>query len=384
LERRLQDELGLTVLRYELYDQGDRDKFFSDAEFDSLRNSLGDLHHQFDRRERDAKSITGVIRLKKENRRPDSVFSSGTIFLTRNSRLCKDATRFLAIGRSDPDPRYAVVLDSQLLPIIWFSQGVPAKFEKMSRERLIANCTAAMVPQREVVHKIADFLTQINPKMKEEFSALMVDDRAKLCPMRFTLGMSSMLDEQSARDLLEEMRASLTEPIVEEAREKEAYYKEIVGGLEEQAKEAKEVVLVMQNAVSKFDFELAQAFLDRDRHAAAARENKARVERIALEKERHAAEIFLECDEFAARAKKAIAFILWAIVVASTIYSFVSRDPRSYFAVFGTLAGALLFGTGQAWADALLERVIRLVLSRRRAVAEELLHEVGELRGSVS
>jgi len=384
MERRLQDELGLVVLRYELYDQGDRDKYFSDQQFDSLRNSLGDLHHQFERRERDAKSITGVIRLKKENRRPDNVFGSGTVFLTRNSRLCKDATRFLSIGRGDPDPRYAVVLDSQLLPIIWFSQGAAEKFEKMSRERLIANCAAAMVPQREVVHKIADYLTQINPKMKEEFSALMADDRAKLCPMRFTLGVASTIDDQSARELLEEMRASLTEPVIEEARATEARYKEIVGTLEGEASRARDSILVMQETVSRFDADLAQAILDRDRQAAIAVESKKSVEGIASGKEREAAKLLHACDEISARIRKWVAFGLWLLVAASSLYSLISGDQRGYVAVAGTLVGALLFGTGQVWADAFIDRVLVAVLMGRRRAAAHLLREAEELRNSVS
>jgi hypothetical protein len=383
LERRLQDDLGLMVLRYDLYDQADRYKYFSETQFDSLRNSLGDLHHQFERRERDAKSIAGVIRLKKENRRAQSVFSSGTIFLTRNSRLAKDATRYLAVGRSEADPRYAVVLDSQLLPIIWFSQGATDKFERMSRERLIANCAAAMVPHREVVHKLADFLNQIDPKLKGEFSALMSDDRAKLCPMNITLGMSSAIDEQVARDMVEEMRSSLVAPILAQAKEKEARYAAVVGELSSDAEHAKSVVHVMQNQVSKFDGDLAQAFLDRDRHAARVVERNKIVGEIAVGKIEESREILAKCDHLARVMRRIVAASLWLFVVVSTFYSVISGDQRGYFAVGGTLIGALLFGTGQQWAEALLDRALNGLLAGRRKKARKQLQEAERLQQSI-
>jgi hypothetical protein len=380
----LQDDLGVLVLRYDLYDHLDRYKYFSDAQFDSLRNSLGDLHYQFERRERDAKSIAGVIRLKKENRRPQSVFGSGTIFLTRNSRLAKDATRFLALGRSEPDPRYAAVLDSQLLPIIWFSQGAAEKFEKMSRERLIANCAAAMVPHRDVVHKIADFLNQIDPKLKGEFSALMSDDRAKLCPMNITLGMSSVIDEQVARALLEEMRASLAAPILDEARQKEARYEAVVDELRSEAQQAKGVVLAMQDEVSRFDAELAQAFLDRDRHAADVAEKIKLIEETASGKIEEANAISAGCDRLARYFRNWVAVVLWGLVVVSALYGVITRDERGYLAVLGTLIGAFLFGTGQQWAEALFDRMLERVLSGRRERARKLLQDAEQLQQSVS
>src|SRR5690606_34252069 len=117
-----------------------------------------------------------------------------------------------------------------------------------------------------------------------EFSALMSDDRAKLCPMNMTLGMSSVIDEQVARDMVEEMRSSLVAPILAEAKEKEARYTAVVGELSSEAENAKDVVRVMQEQVSKFDSDLAQAFLDRDQHAARVAERNKLVEGIAADK----------------------------------------------------------------------------------------------------
>jgi len=384
LERRLKDDLGLVVLRYDIYDQADRYKYFSEAQFDSLRNSLGDLHHQFERRERDAKSIAGVIRLKRENRRAQSIFGSGTFFLTRNSRLAKDATRFLAAGRSEADPRYAVVLDSQLLPIIWFSQGAAEKFGKMSRERLIANCAAAMVPHREVVQRIAEFLSKIDPKLRVEFSALMSDDRAKLCPMNVTLGMSSSIDERVAREMVEEMRSSLAAPIIAEAREKELRYEAIVGELSSGAELAKDTILVMQDKVTKFDSDLAQAFLDRDQHAARAAERERMVRDIARGKVAEANEMLAGADRLARATRRTVAFALWAFVVVSTSYGVISGDQRGYLAAGGTLVGALLFGTGQQWAEALLDRVLDRFLSGGRERARGMLQEAERIEQSLS
>ncbi|MDE2177673.1 MAG: hypothetical protein KGJ50_05145, partial [Xanthomonadaceae bacterium] len=211
-------ELDLFILPSDIYERADFKRYFNDASFDSMRNAIGEVHTQIERRIRDTKSVAAVIRLKKDNRHPSSIFQSGTTFLTRNSALFKKVNYVLSLHKSDPDPRFTIVTDSQLGGVLWFSLGASSdSYSKLSRHRLIANCATAIVPQREVVHRIADLLEEMDQKLRDEFTVLMRDKRASMCPMRITAGLLDQVDNDSSMRILELMREEIAAPILEQA-----------------------------------------------------------------------------------------------------------------------------------------------------------------------
>lgn len=215
----LEDELksmGVSTLRSALYEEARFAKFFPSDEVDSLRNSLGDVHHHLERRITDARSVATVIRLKGENRSPSTVLKSGTTFVTRNVALARSVNNFLARGRAEPDPRFVCLTDGQLAGVIWFADGMSGSL--LSQRRLIANCAAAVAPRLEIVMEMSKTLGRMGEDRRKQFETLMQDRRASLCPMRMTAGYAGAISEDLAMQTLDEMKAAVSEPLIAEAK----------------------------------------------------------------------------------------------------------------------------------------------------------------------
>ncbi len=263
------EELGIFILPSGKYERSDFKRYFNDAAFDSMRNAIGEVHTQVERRIRDTKSVATVVRLKKNNRHPSSIFKSGTTFLTRNSALFKKVNHVLSLHKPDPDPRFTIVTDSQLGGVLWFSLGAsPDSYLKLSRHRLIANCASAIVPQREVIHRISDLLDQMDPKLKDEFTVLMRDKRASMCPMRVTAGLLDQVDNDSSMRILESMREEIAAPILERAAAEREQALEDQRGLQGALHQRQNVSAELQDVIARnrnsYEIQLAQLKLDLD------------------------------------------------------------------------------------------------------------------------
>lgn len=294
LEERLEKE-GVDVLRFEVFKRQDFKNYFDEDRVDSLRNALGEVHQNLDRRVRDANSVAGAIRLKRDNRRASNVFSAGTTFLTRNSALYSRVQRALSVGREEPDPRFAVVMDSQLCGVLWFSLGNVEGASKVSRKRLVANCTAVAIPQREVVEKIAKYLEALDPALADEFSVLMRDERASLCPMRITAGQPGLITEDVARKVLDSMREELVAPALEAASAESAAAESERRALLETIRVGKESVAVMQdvvaNAKAAFDTDIAQVGLELEQERRRSAQIRMLVQRNVEEKRKESSKL---------------------------------------------------------------------------------------------
>ena len=263
--------LGITVLRSEIYEEARFKKYFPDDRVDRIRNTIGELHENVEARIRDTTSVATVARLKGENRKAASVLDAGTIFVTRNSVLCKRVLRALSVGKSEPDPRFTIATDGQIAGILWFTQG--ARGIDLSRKRLISNCSSAVLPRREVVARIATMLNSLDPKLVEEFSLLMTDGRASMCPMRITGGLVEDLDPDRSLEVLNAMREALSAPVLQRAVEAEAQSAAYRVELESSAAAAKATAIALQSNVAneeelraasdrRFSLEIAQFELD--------------------------------------------------------------------------------------------------------------------------
>ena len=250
LRKRVGD-LGIEFLVAEHYRSPAYFKFFPEQRVDDVRNSIGDLHAHVDARARDAESVAAVARMKGARGNAESIFDSVAIFVTRNSVLCKRVLRTLARGYSDPMPRFTIATDGQLAGVLWFVSGIEGL--DLSRKRLIANCSAAILPGKEVVARIAAFLEGVRPELKADFEALMADSRASLCTMRLTGGDPDQIDEAKALEIVEAMRKELAAPALERANAAEM---EAALARQEAAKasnEARQVVETIQNNMNEVE-----------------------------------------------------------------------------------------------------------------------------------
>jgi hypothetical protein len=182
--------------------------FFNNEEINSLRNSIGEPHFNLDRRERDAKSVAFVTRLRK-GIAPASVSEAEAVFVTRNVVLAKEAEKQLQrTKRSSAFAAPVCVTDRQLAGVLWFCCGGGG--QALTQLKLVANCAQAVVPRTDLVSNVAQILFDTNPGRRPEFEALLRDKRAAMCLMRETVGVASFATAENAEKLLNDMRAELT------------------------------------------------------------------------------------------------------------------------------------------------------------------------------
>lgn len=364
-------ELGLEILRSELYERADFKKYFDDHSVDAVRNAIGDIHYQLERRIRDTNSVAAVVRLKRENRHPSSVFEAGTIFITRNSALVKQVNRALAIGRAEPDPRFTIVTDGQLASTLWFSLGSVSDFAAFSRKRLIANCSSAIVSQREVIQRIASMLESVDDKLKAEFETMMHDKRASLCVMRVTDGYVEAIDENRSLTLLNEMRRELAAPLIEPALAELSAKREELASLQQQIYNSRQSNVELQDVIDSneiaFNAEQAQmsVLLEGER---------ATKDRMKRDLDGRIKACQYDMDGLQTKLSrrdtivKRVLIVFWAtsciIALLLSVFPEIISGERVRIIVFLILLSSLgFFGK---WIDKQIDRCVRLFSSRLR------------------
>jgi hypothetical protein len=383
----LEDEvrnLGVSILRSRIYDEARYANYFPNERLDSLRNALGDAHHQLERRIVDARSIATVARLKGERLDSASVLEAGTVFVTRNPILAKGVNRFLSIGRSEPSPRFTCLTDGQLAGLLWFVQGSTGI--ELSRMRLIANCATAVTPRLDVIAQMAATLERLSPEQGKQFAVLMQDSRASLCPMRQTAGFASEVTGEIAEHTLEQMRLVAAEPLVAEVRSEAA--KEILAHQRE-ADRARKRADEKEEASRSLEGRLAAATATEKREIENARlkvaqlefseeqlnnEVRLRAEDARLARERARRAVDDGYARVAAAGTRTKGGIMWGLRLTFLLVLLLSLIPQTshyLLVVIGqvafAVAGLWLF---TPWFERFVDRcVLGLVRSRYDAVA---------------
>jgi hypothetical protein len=192
---------------------------------DSIRNCIGPLHEQVDRRIRDASSIASVMRMRKGYRSKASITDSKYIFVTRNIQVALYANKCLfakaLIGIDDVPP---CILDRQISCVLWLCLG--GSTENLTRKKLLANCMDALYPSPNLISRVSKFLAKIAPSKAQIFEALMKDKRAQRCLIHKTLGYSLTVSEDNVEELLEEIKRSTAKEVEQEAQQRERAMRE--------------------------------------------------------------------------------------------------------------------------------------------------------------
>lgn len=344
LETRIKN-LGITILPSKVYEEARFKKYFSEERVDQVRNSIGDLHEHVEARIRDTLSVATVARMKGERRLANSLFDAGTVFVTRNSMLARRVNRALSLGRSGPDPRFTIVTDGQIAGILWFVAGFSV-IAQLSRTRLIANCSAAVLPKREIISRIAGRLEGLSPKLKVEFEALMTDQRASLCPMRITSGAVDSIDDELSLHVLSAMKEVLISPMVERVESVESMLKKREEELLLSHGERQGAVLSMQEAVlsaelsleektTSFDSQLTQLKFTLDSQTRILDEKSSTEKRRAADLEQSILMATNDIHSAERRAKRILAGIVISASAALSLFSIFYPDYTSIYLQIG-------------------------------------------------
>jgi hypothetical protein len=265
--------------------------------------------------------------------------------------------------------------------VLWFVSGV-AGLGSLSRRRLIANCSSAVLPKREIISRIAGVLDGLSPELKTEFEALMTDRRASLCPMRLTAGIADAIDEGMALRVLEAMKDELAAPAVERAAEAEELLHRRESELARAHEERKDLVLAMQGALAETETQAATAKSSFDEQLAQLRFNleskDLALDQVRSDREKRQADledrILIAKNTLARRERKAKTLIKIAVSVIVAIPSIISILLPGYKSLYiqAVLVCAYLatFKFAEGWLERLAGWLIsNLFLSDRRFIA---------------
>jgi hypothetical protein len=194
--------LGVAVLAVS---DGDRSRLravFTPANEESLAGSIGS-YSAAESRLRDARSIADVLRLRGRVM-AKSIGESDIVFVTRNTRLARLSRIFLTrAGLMGEDYFPPCITDRYMAGLLWITQGGGGS--QLSRERLIANCTNAVMPRRDVVTRMHKFLSGVNPDMAARFEALMTNERAEHFLMDRTVADFELITDKNLEQIYQDV-----------------------------------------------------------------------------------------------------------------------------------------------------------------------------------
>ena len=223
LEQRV-EELGFEIVDADSLATEDRMKYCDAAIEESLRNNIGPLMENLERRIRDAHSIATVLRMREDHQHAKSITDSQWILVTRNDGVAVKSQWLLVtkklIGRDDVPP---AITDRRLAGYLWFAVG--GNLGVLSRKKLIANCSFVMSPRTNVVSKVRQYLNDLDPEKASLFMILMRDQRAQRCLVHSTLGFPSAISPDNVEEYLEEVRLSTAAEVRASAERREAELK---------------------------------------------------------------------------------------------------------------------------------------------------------------
>ena len=202
--------LGIDVVEISVGDRARNRTIFTETHENQMANELG-WYERDTARLHDARVIADVLRLR-GGEHVTSIGDAKTVFVTRNSRLVRRARQYLT-KRSIMSREYfpPCISDRHLAGLVWISVGGGG--DTLSRLRLVANCTAAVMPRRDLVSRMHRFFRDLNPAMEERFHALMTNERAEHFLMDRTLSDPAVITETNYEQIYREIEDAAAERV---------------------------------------------------------------------------------------------------------------------------------------------------------------------------
>ena len=211
VEEEIGNELKVRVYKISDYEQTRIRTAFTEVKEIELRGHLaGSTTEAIDH---DSKVVATILRLRGMGE-VTTIRDSKFVFATRNFSLSRNSRRFLEesgiVSRSYFPP---CITDRHLAGLIWISSG--GSSGSISRLRLIANCSAAIVPRRDLVQRMHRFFEELNPSMARRFEALMTNERAENFLMDRTLSDVSLVTQENYEDIYRDIEDSAATRVTE-------------------------------------------------------------------------------------------------------------------------------------------------------------------------
>lgn len=208
------DRIGITIIEVPPSHDLKNQKLFSDDNVGELASQLGN----WDSVRNDAESIAETYRQRRRNAGKGSIFNCRFLFLTRNPRVSTNGTKYLVSNgfMSDYDSPIAMT-DGHFAAMCWsLCGGIGDELPKL---RLIAACSEALEPRRDVVEKMFEILARLDDDSALEFETLLTDERASVQLMDESLGCIEVIDGKNHAEVLEHIKASVVSELTDKHRE---------------------------------------------------------------------------------------------------------------------------------------------------------------------
>lgn len=238
--RSIRKDVAIAVERVgiEIIDMNDKtwtqnNKFYTPAMEEHLARNIG-MYLNPVARERDAKSVSDIIRIRGDTASAASLFGSKAVFVTENPRLSNLANEHLKHELRYVEGSFPpIITDRYLAGVLWIAQG--GEGLDVPRRKLLANCTAAMIPRRDVITKMYEFLAALDQTKARHFEALVLNDRCAHYLMDQALGDAQLVTEENFAEIYDEIRRSTAQEVLEEKAQEigriKSEYDEMIVGL---------------------------------------------------------------------------------------------------------------------------------------------------------
>jgi hypothetical protein len=181
--------------------------FFDERMIASFKGELVGWSNEISR-DRDARSIAYVIRLRKgEN--PNDTLRSKYLLLTQNGRLMSRAKDFCVennvIRRFQAGPAIDV---RRLAASLWLTLGSPEDRVALSKRQLLLNCSAAIRSRPDIVRKMVTTLRQFSPDKASQLRAILTLPRSSQLLADATLNDEGLINGDNIEKVLDVVRTA--------------------------------------------------------------------------------------------------------------------------------------------------------------------------------
>lgn len=204
------ENLGIKVFDPLAYGaQQNREKYFSQDQWDRLYDTIPWGHDKAQAKERDAMSISTIVRWRAGKKVRDFL-KSKYLFVTNNNKLAFKAREFCinedVYNLSHAPPAISV---QKLSGILFLTLGDAEERLSLSRKQLLASCGRAAIASPGIIEAFNNKLKELAPGDAEQIATILSEPRTVQLAMDLTWGNPETVTRDNIEDVIENLKDDL-------------------------------------------------------------------------------------------------------------------------------------------------------------------------------
>lgn len=217
--RHYASEMGVSRYEQKLDQFPNQHQYFSHELYDDLGARINWHEGRVKPRERDATSITVVMR-RRVGVTTRNAFQAKHLLISNNTLLCEFARRFCLekeiIRTKDVGP---ALHQRRLATMLWVTLGAE-QMKEIPKRQLLAACERVLRLKPQLVDKAVSTMQRIRPEDYSQLELMLTQPRATQILMDKTLSVESILTDDNFEELFKQMRLSVASDIEEQSKQK--------------------------------------------------------------------------------------------------------------------------------------------------------------------